>query len=153
MKWREPWARSLKEQPPYNLLGRGPLREFVVWLLVFSVIFLVAALEDGSAPGLESRIWYVPALAAGLAAALYSIRWLSPRSIDSGPRGIVVTKADRHTLVPWSAIASFDVFREPEFNMLSLSLKSGSCFRIIVPKSIDTCAVEEEINEMVSKEP
>ena len=149
MKWREPWKQSIQQQLLPQQLWRRLIRGFLIWLGVFAALvgmyWLVGQVSYRDIP---SRIGFIVLFAAGMAALLCSIWLLSPRKIESGPRGIVVTKADEILLIPWQAISSFRLSQTILPGALLLQLHSGEEHRIILPHNAPLAEISREITEM-----
>jgi len=150
MKWREPWRESIKEVASLTgslrRLGRG----FVLWLGIFAALVIVYALMgEISYQVLPERIAGMSLFAAGMAVVLHLVWLLSPRKVDSGPRGIVVTKSDEMQIIPWQAIASFHFSRGVLPGALVLQLHSGETYKIILPYDAHQTEISREITEMV----
>ena len=155
MKWREPWAVSLKQQRPFNLFSREVLKGMAIWTTVLAAVGLVANLGEGPSTQLErvANLWIAPAIGVPLAVFIYVTGWLSPRSVDSGPKGIVVVKGDQITLVPWQAIESYAFARSDGHNVLQISDHSGGSHLLYLADKVHPKEVERELVEMIGKHP
>src|SRR5690606_8525062 len=101
MKWREPWRQSIQQQGMPPDLWRRILRSFLIWYGIFAALLIVYALAGRvSLQDLAGRLAEASVFAAAMSVVLYLVWYLSPRKVDSGPRGIVVTKADEMLLIP-----------------------------------------------------
>lgn len=147
MKWREPWWASLQNQVGFSLFSRRVRRGFLLWLLIFGIIFALAAVREDTAPGLVDRLWIAPVWALVMSILLYTVWWLSPRKIDSGPRGIVVTKADEMTVIPWNAIATYRISTNVMPGTLHLALGSGEQFQLTLSARASPKEIEAEIRQ------
>ena len=150
MKWREPWRESIKEGASLTgslrRLGRG----FLLWAGIFAALVMFYALiGEISYQVIPERLLMITLFAAGMAAVLHLIWLLSPRKVDSGPRGIVVTKSDEMQIIPWQAIASFHLSRGVLPGSLVLQLHSGETYKIILPYGANPTEISNEITEMV----
>lgn len=145
MKWREPWLESLKSQPPFRPFGRRVARAIINWSLAIAVLIAIGALgRDGALREVVSRWWVVPIGAGSMSFLLYCVWWLSPRKIDSGPRGIVVTKADELLLIPWDAILSFKITP----TALRIAIGGDSEHVLMLPGKAPIAQIEGEILKM-----
>lgn len=155
MKWREPWAISLKQQRPFGLFNREVLKEMVVWTGVLAAMGLIANLGEDLVTQLErtANLWIAPALGVPLAILIYITRWLSPRGIDSGPNGIVVAKGDQITLIPWGAIVSYGFARSVRHTILHIEDKRGGSHSLYLADAVNPQEVERELVKMVGKKP
>lgn len=150
MKWREPWKASIRQS--WSLSGslRRIGRGFLVWLGVFAALVVVHGLIGPVAfEDLPSRIAGTSAFAAAMALTLHLVWLLSPRRIESGPRGIVVIKSDELRLLPWSAIASFHISRTVLPGVLTLELHSGETCRLVLAHDASAGEISREINERI----
>ena len=89
--------------------------------------------------------------AAGMAVVLHLVWLLSPRKVDSGPRGIVVTKAGEIRLIPWESIASFRISRSVLPGSLTLQLRSGEVHRIVLPHDANPTEISRQIGGMIGE--
>ncbi len=155
MKWREPWLISLKQQRRFNLLSREALTGMAVWTAVMAAAGVVANLAEDLSVQLErlSNLWIAPTIGVPLAIVLYVIRWLSPRSIDSGPNGIVVVKADQIVLIPWRAIEMYGFSIGGSHNSLDIKDQWGVSHSLYLADSVDPGEVERELVKMTAKHP
>jgi hypothetical protein len=153
MKWREPWAVSLEQQPRFNLLGRGVLKSALTWSAVLAVLIIVRSLGEDLPVQLErlSRLWVAPAVGVPLAALLYVVEWLSPRKVDSGPKGIVVSKGERMSLIPWEVIAKYAFVESGGLRGLRLTDKDGGSLTLFLPDKVRLDEVERELVERTGK--
>jgi hypothetical protein len=150
MKWREPWRESIKQQGALPGSWRRLIRSFLIWLGVFAALVMVYALAGTiSYQDIPGRLAGVSLVAAVMAVLLHLTWLLSPRKIDSGPRGIVVTKADELLLIPWQAIASFRLSRAVLPGFLLLRLHSGETYRIVLPHDAQPSEIGREITKMI----
>ncbi len=78
---------------------------------------------------------------------IYSIRWLSPFKINSGPNGILRAKGDLVLLFPWVSIYKYKFVD----NKLILSFNDEGQTELILPKNIDIQVVKEELVKNMSK--
>lgn len=144
MKWREPWLESMKTQPPFRPFGRRVVRGFLIWSLAFAALVGISALgKDVSMHDMARWLRIVLAGAAVISLLLYATWWLSPRRIESGPRGIVVSKADELFLIPWTSIASTAVLP----GRLRITLGNGDVHTLLLPRHAPISEIEAEILE------
>ena len=149
MKWREPWRQSVTRQGVPPNAWRRILRGFLTWYGILAVLMIIYALVGRiSFQDLPGRLLETSAFAAALSIVLYLVWYLSPRKIDSGPRGIVVTKSDEILLIPWQAIASFRVSRAILPGVLSLRLHSGEEHTLALASSVRADEITRELAEM-----
>ena len=155
MKWREPWKVSLKQQPRFNLLGRDVLRSAATWTAVLVVVCLLASLGEARSVQVErlANLWIAPLLGIPLASILYVIRWLSPRKVDSGPRGIVISKSDHLGLVPWIAIQSYGFTRSAGHDVVHITDQVGNTITLFLADNMHPKEVESELVKMTGKHP
>ena len=149
MKWREPWRESIKQSGPLRGSWRRLIRSYLTWLVVFAVIVVVYALAGTIAhQDVPGRLIEVSLFAIVMALLLHGAWLLSPRKIDSGPRGIVVTKADEMLLIPWQAISSFRISRAILPGTLELLLRSGESHSLVLAHDVQPFEISKEINQM-----
>ena len=155
MKWREPWAVSLKQQRPFNLFGREVLVGVATWTVVLALLGIVLHVVSERSIQIEriANLWVAPAVGVPLAVFIYVIGWLSPRCVDSGPNGIVVTKAGQLTLIPWGSIRSYEISHSDGHNLLQLECRDGSSHRLHLADSVLPSGVERELIAMAEKHP
>ena len=155
MKWREPWAVSLKQQRPFNLFGRKALKGMAVWTAVLAAVGLIANLGEDLPTQLDraANLWIAPAIGVPLAVFIYVTGWLSPRSIDSGPNGIVVVKGDQIALVPWPGIESYGFARSGGHNVLHIEDQWGGGHSLYLSDKVHPKEVERELVKMTGKHP
>lgn len=113
------------------------------------LVIFYALIGEISYQMVPDRLLMTTLFAAGMATVLHLIWLLSPRKVDSGPRGIVVTKADEMQVIPWQAIASFHLSRGVLPGSLVLQLHSGETYKIIFPYGANPTEISNEITEMV----
>ncbi|MGY0613420.1 hypothetical protein [Luteimonas sp. A501] len=149
MKWREPWRHSIKQQGVLPQLWRRLSRGILTWYGIFAALVIVYALTGKiSHQDLLGRLVEIAAFAAAMSVVLYLVWYLSPRKVDSGPRGIVVTKASELVLIPWQAIASFQLSRAVFPGTLFLRLHSGEEYTIALACNVRPDEISKEIIEM-----
>lgn len=155
MKWREPWAASLKQQSPFNLFSRQVLKAIVAWTAVLVAVGLIAVLggDRGTQVERAANLWIAPALGVPLALFIGIAGWLSPRSIDSGPNGILVTKGDRSTLIPWQAIETYGFARNGGHHVLHIEDRRGNRHSLYLAGKVHPPEVERELVRMARKHP
>ena len=155
MKWREPWGVSIKQQPRFNPFGKAGLKDFLLWSLVLAAIMLLSSLGESAAVWAEraGRLWLAPALGGILAIILYTVRWLSPRKIDSGPNGIVVCKSDQMLLIPWGAIARYGFSSVTGSSALQITDCSGGTHSLLLPSDVSRGEIERELVENTGQRP
>ena len=127
----------------------------VTWTTVLIVVCLLANLGEDFAIQLERlrRLWIAPALGIPLAIFIYVTVWLSPRSIDSGPNGIVVSKADHMALIPWQAIESYTFTRMFGHNALQISDTCGGSHLLYLADKVHPKQIERELVKITGKHP
>ncbi len=155
MKWREPWAVSLKQQQRFNLLGKEVLRGALLWTAVLAAVGLLANLGEAFSVQLEraSNLWIAPAIGVPLALFIYVSGWLSPRQVDSGPNGIVIVKGDQICLIHWQAIESYSLVRDAGHNVLSVTDQWGNGHTLFLSDKVHPKEVERELVKMTGKHP
>lgn len=145
MKWREPWRASMRAQPPFNPFNAAVGLSFLGWLVFFLLLFAFASWTGRGSASAVLAIQIALAAAGTLASLLYLIRWLSPRKVSSGPRGIVIEKADRLTLIPWVAIENFSFSHRLSPPTLILTLRSSEVFSVTLGHQVQRSEIEREI--------
>ena len=149
MKWREPWRQSIQQQGMSPDFWRRMLRSFLIWYGIFAALLIVYALAGRvSLQDLAGRLAEASVFAAAMSVVLYLVWYLSPRKVDSGPRGIVVTKADEMLLIPWEAIASFQISRTALPGALLLELHSGEEYALSLAPGVRPAEITKELEEM-----
>lgn len=151
MKWREPWRESIRQawSLPGSLrrIGRGVL----LWSAVFSAIVLVHALAQQDTPrDLSGRVIGIVLFVAGMSLTLHLVWLVTPRRIDFGPRGIVVSTSDEMLRVPWRAIAAFDIPAAIKPGMLTLQLHSAERHRLVLPDGANAVEIAREVRESIA---
>ena len=154
LKWREPWRASIARQPRFNPFGREVLRDFGLYALLFAGLCVVVRW------GQPTTVRDLPTLAAitgGMSALIavfsYVVNWLSPRSICSGPRGVLIVKGQGMMLLPWHWIAGFefrDAARPPE---LRLHLDDGSFHDLLLSARADRKAIAAALQGQLDRSP
>lgn len=145
MKWREPWRESIRAQALFNPFGKAVAKGFLGWLALFMAMFLFLSYTGGAVVGLLDMFWMALLIAGGLAWFNYIARWLSPRKISSGPRGIMIAKADGWMLLPWAAIENFSFSSRTSPTTLLITLGSGQVFSLTLRHDSDRTEIEREI--------
>ena len=154
MKWREPWKQSMTRQGRLPQVRRRLVRGFLVWLAVFAALVVAyASIGNISAQDLLGRLALASGFALAMSVFLYLIWLLSPRTVDSGPRGIVLTKADEMLLIPWQAIASFQLVRATMPGSLLLRLHSGEEHTIALAHNVSPTEITREITKKTGVQP
>lgn len=155
MKWREPWSASRKQQRPFKLFSRDVLKDAVVWTVVIAAVGLLGNFGEDVSTQLEraGRLWIAPAIGAPLAVFIHLVVWLSPRSVESGPNGIVIVKGDQITLVPWQAIDGYAFARSDGHNVLRINDHTGDSHLLYLAHKVHPNAVERELVKMIGKHP
>lgn len=154
MKWREPWRQSITRQGLFPHVRRRLVNGFLVWLGIFAALVVVYALVGEIRwRDVPVRLAFVPAFALAMSTFLYLIWVLSPRIIDSGPRGIVLTKANETLLIPWQAISSFQFAQTTLPGLLLLRLRSGEKHIIVLSRNARPAEIAAEIKEMTGAQP
>ena len=155
MKWREPWAVSLRQQARFNVLGRDVLKSAVLWSSMFVGLAIVVNLGEDWSVQLErlSRLWFAPAVGVPLAMFIYAANWISPRQIDSGPNGIVIVKGQYISLIPWGAIEHYAFSREGGLNLVNITGTDGVDHKLFLPDKVHPKEVERELVKRTGKPP
>lgn len=156
MKWREPWAVSIKQQPRFNLLSRDVLKSALVCGAMFAGSLIVVGLVEDFSIQLEraSRIlWIAPAFGVLVTVFYYAINWLSPRKIYSGRLGIVIEKGTEHSIIPWRVIEHYAFVRCDGFDVLRLTDKVGDSLELFLSEKVNSHEVERELLEKTREHP
>jgi len=155
VKWREPWAISLKQQRPFNLFGREVLLGILTWTVSLALlgVLLIVVSERSIPVERVANLWIAPAVGIPLAIFIYVTGWLSPRCIDSGPNGIVLTKAGQMTLIPWRAIYSYSFDRIGSHSTLHIEDGDGGRYCLYLADRVLPSEVERELIRMTGKHP
>jgi len=142
MKWTEPWVKSIQKQERYSLISKGVLISCLIWTLFFVILAVVSLLtKDDFINHLVKTIWIAPAGGFILAWGMYTIRWLSPVKIDSGPKGIIRIKADNITSIPWELISSYTFIVDG----IVFKFTDDSEITFLLPKDIDRDLIAKEL--------
>jgi hypothetical protein len=142
MKWTEPWVKSIQKQERYSLISKGVLISCLIWTLFFVILAVVSLLtKDDFINHLVKTIWIAPAGGFILAWGMYTIRWLSPVKIDSGPKGIIRIKADNITSIPWELISSYTFIVDG----VVFKFTDDSEITFLLPKDIDRDLISKEL--------
>ena len=142
MKWTEPWVKSIQKQERYSLISKGVLISCLIWTLFFVILAVVSLLtKDDFINHLVKTIWIAPAGGFILAWGMYTIRWLSPVKIDSGPKGIIRIKADNITSIPWELISSYTFIVDG----VVFKFTDDSEITFLLPKDIDRDLIAKEL--------
>jgi len=142
MKWTEPWVKSIQNQERYSLISKGVLNSCLIWTLVFVFLAVVSLLtKDDFINHLVKTIWIAPVGGFILAWGMYTIRWLSPVKIDSGPKGIIRIKADNITSIPWELISSYTFIVDG----IVFKFTDDSEITFLLPKDIDRDLIAKEL--------
>ena len=146
MKWKEPWITSIREQEKYNIFSKSVLLSCIVWVSIFLFIgVLVSFIQSEFHP---DRLFYASIIGVPLALFLYTVRWVSPVQITSGPNGIVLDKGGNLSLIPWENIDGYEIKVSDKFNKLILSIGNIADKRgLFIPKSVDIELIKKEIDE------
>ena len=155
MKWREPWSVSLKQQARFNLLQRDVLKSALLWSAMLAGIAVVANLGEDASVQFErlSRLWFAPAIGFPLAVFIYAVNWISPRQVDSGPNGIVVSKGQSLSIIPWGAIEQFSLDRASGVNVLHLADTAGGTHTLYISAKVHPKEVERELMKRTGRRP
>jgi hypothetical protein len=147
MKWREPWRSTIRRQDPWTPFTRVNLRNSLIWTaLLLAVGGLRAYASDVPLNDFLSRMWVAPAFGAMLTLVLSIGHWLGPLSVDSGPNGIVRSKAGALALIPWKSIQSYRICEHQGERVLELAVSYNSeRERLYLAKWVDTKAIEREL--------
>lgn len=149
MKFKEPWKKSIRSQENYNPLSKPVLLSCFIWTFFLVVIMLLSALSQGEL--FLNRFWAAPALGVPLAFMIYTLKWLAPLKIDSGPRGIVLDKGGNLRLIPWDKISNFEIEDSEGFRKLYLYIGGVKDMRgLILPSNINLEALKNELRENIS---
>ncbi|WP_428614197.1 hypothetical protein [Pseudoalteromonas sp.] len=142
MKWTEPWVKSIQKQERYSLISKGVLISCLIWALFFVILAVVSLLtKDDFINHLVKTIWIAPAGGFILAWGMYTIRWLSPVKIDSGPKGLIRIKADNITSIPWELISSYTFIVDG----IVFKFTDDSEITFLLPKDIDRDLIAKEL--------
>ncbi|WP_105174295.1 hypothetical protein [Pseudoalteromonas sp. T1lg122] len=142
MKWTEPWVKSIQKQERYSLISKGVLISCLIWTLFFVILAVVSLLtKDDFINHLVKTIWIAPAGGFILAWGMYTIRWLSPVKIDSGPKGLIRIKADNITSIPWELISSYTFIVDG----IVFKFTDDSEITFLLPKDIDRDLIAKEL--------
>ncbi|BED90842.1 hypothetical protein AN391_02937 [Pseudoalteromonas sp. P1-13-1a] len=142
MKWTEPWIKSIQNQEKYSLISKGLLISCLLWTLFFVFLAAISLLtKDDFIHHVTKIIWIAPVGGFILAWVLYTITWLSPVKIDSGPKGLVRIKADNITLIPWELISSY------RFILKGIVFKftDDSEITFLLPEKMDRNSISKEL--------
>ncbi len=142
MKWTEPWIKSIQNQEKYSLISKGVLTSCLLWTLFFVFLAVVSLLtKDDFISHLAKTIWIAPVLGFTLAWVLYTVTWLSPVKIDSGPKRLVRIKADNITSIPWELFSSYRFI----FNGIVFKFTDDSEITFLLPDDMDRNLIAKEL--------
>jgi len=141
MKWSEPWLASIKHQDPYNILSAGIIKSCLIWTVgIFVLCAIVIIGEEDYFKILLDRSWIAPLFGFGLVWLLYTIEWLSPVKVDSGPKGLVRIKGNNVTGIPWELISSYQF----EISSIKLTFTDSSELSFLLPDGINRELIAKE---------
>lgn len=150
MKWREPWGVSLRHQPRFNVFGKPVLKTFLSFILVLTALGIVVSFGKDTAGQLEN-LMVMPSvilLIAGVLALFIRLTtWLSPKTIEFGPGGLVVRKAEDVMLIPWGAVAERAFVTIGGELALQLVDGSGASVRLFFASNVSRADIEREIEQ------
>jgi hypothetical protein len=112
------------------------------------IMFVAAISKEGLVLG---RFWAAPVLGVFLGLIIYTIKWLAPLQIDSGPKGIVLDKGGNLTLIPWENISNFQIEVTESVRKLHLYIGGVKDMRgLFLPSNINLEALQNELRENTS---
>ena len=94
-----------------------------------------------------------PVFGFGIAGLLTVAHWLSPLEVSSGPRGILRSKGEALTLIPWSTIRSYRFHGSGAERVLELEVSySEKPEQLYLSSKVNAAEVEAEIRSYVRAE-
>jgi len=148
MKWREPWLLGLRHQPRFNPFQWEVLRTALMVSGAFAVLAGVTLLtRERSASDITLSLAICVGMGPAIALLAYTLNWLSPRTVDHGPNGIVINKGENILLLPWQAIASYGFVTVEGEGALSLRDHAGVDHRVFLSGRIDRTVIERTLRE------
>ncbi len=146
MKFKEPWKNSIRSQENYDPLSKPVLLSCFIWSFVFVVVMCLSSLSQGEL--FLNRFWVAPALGVPLSFMIYTIKWLTPLKIESGPKGIVLDKCGNLSLIPWNKISNFEIEDSEGFRKLYLYIDGVKDLRgLILPSNLNVEELRGELRE------
>jgi hypothetical protein len=153
MKWKEPWRLSIKKKEKYRPFSKGVILSGVKWsasLLV--LVFILTILKGSPLDQFISRAWVSPAVGFSLALLIYTVYWLSPTEIQSGPRGVLKVENGKLILTLWEHISGYKIVENAEYAQLILTLHENlGSIEFYIPKHINLKAVAAELGENIKQ--
>lgn len=150
MKWREPWINMLRRQGAFDPFTKREFKAGLIWagtLLVLGLVSLFA--QNGTAGYVAETAPIIILLGFGIAFFISFVHWASPVTVSSGPRGIVKSKGDTHTLIPWGTVTHHRFLEGKEGLMLELLVSYKSEPEMLhLPAHVSTEQVSTEIRKM-----
>jgi hypothetical protein len=105
MKWNEPWVDMLRRQGTFNPFTKRELKSGVIWTgMLLTVGTMTAFTSDQPMIEVVERAPVAIMIGFALSLLISFLHWVSQQSISSGPKGIVRSKGEMHTLIPWSTV-------------------------------------------------
>ncbi len=152
MKWREPWTSMLRRQGAFNPFTKREMKGGLIWAGMLLVLGTISAFGKDRIMGHFAEM--VPiAILSGFAIALLNsfAHWASPVTVSSGPNGIVKSKGETHTLIPWTAIRQHRFLERDEVLELELVVSYQNVPETLyLPAQLNTKEISDEIKRMTS---
>lgn len=121
MKWREPWINTLIRQGTFNPFTKREFKAGLIWAGTLLAVGLVSTFaKDGTTGHVAETAPIIILLGFGIAFFISFANWASPVTVSSGPRGIVKSKGDTYTLIPWAAVTHHRFLVSKEGRVLEL---------------------------------
>lgn len=105
MKWKEPGVQMLRRQGTFNPFTKQEFKASAIWTAMLLTLCIISIYSDDQ-PMIELAQRAPIVILAGIALSLLIsfAHWASPLSVSSGPNGIVRSKGETHTLIPWATV-------------------------------------------------
>lgn len=153
MKWKEPWRLSIKKKGKYNPFSKSVILNGMKWsALILASVFIPAIINGNDLSQLFMRIWVSPVGGFSLSIVIYTIYWLSPIEVESGPRGIVKVENGSLILTIWENVSAYRIIENAEYAQLVLTLRENlGSIEFYIPKNIDLKAVALELSQNIKQ--
>jgi hypothetical protein len=153
MKWKEPWKLSIKKKEKYNPFSRSVIFSGLkLSAILLALVFIPAILNGNDLNQLLLRVWVSPVGGFSLAIVIYTIYWLSPIEVQSGPRGIVKAENGNLILTLWQHISAYKIIENAEYAQLVLTLHGNlSTIEFYIPKHVNLEAVALELSQNITQ--
>lgn len=152
MKWREPWINMLRRQGAFNPLTKRELKGGLIWAGMLLVLGLFSAfVKDRTMSHIAETAPIVILLGFAISLLVSFAHWASSLTVSSGPNGIVKSKGETHTLIPWTTVRQHRFLERDGGLVLELVVSYQNEPEILhLPSQVNTMEISDEINRMTS---